>query len=144
MGTFGDRMEDLARRVGSGELVGRVEVNQVYAKYQHERLDLRHPRGGQAKYLYTPLMMKWRQYLHHLAEDITELPRRMADNAEDLSDQVFEFAPREFHDLRRSGHPSVKDAGSTVYDRPPTIWRLSESELRVKNRLRAQGWTGAR
>lgn len=142
MGDFTERMEALAERVGEGKLVGNVEVNQVYAKYQHERLDLKHPRGGQAKYLYTPLMLKHRDYLNNLSNNLTNLERAMAGNMEDLSQKVFEYAPREFHDLRRSGHPMVFSGGAQVYNRPPTINRLSESELRVKNRLRARGWVG--
>lgn len=54
--------------VETGHLVGTATVdvdaerNQAaitfdgpYARYQHERLDLRHPTGGQAKYLEQPL-----------------------------------------------------------------------------------------
>lgn len=39
-----------ARRRGSG-VEGGVSYDTAYARLQHERLDFRHPRGGQAKYL---------------------------------------------------------------------------------------------
>lgn len=37
----------------SGDLTSAVYTNKEYATYQHEQLDLRHPNGGQAKYLET-------------------------------------------------------------------------------------------
>ena len=32
--SFSDRMDELAQKVGSGDLVGTVSVNQAYAAYQ--------------------------------------------------------------------------------------------------------------
>lgn len=40
-----------------------ISFNTVYAAYQHERTDLRHPRGGNAKYLEGPV----KQYAPELA-----------------------------------------------------------------------------
>jgi hypothetical protein len=33
--SFDERMDELAQLVGSGDLVGTVQVSQVYARYQH-------------------------------------------------------------------------------------------------------------
>lgn len=35
MGTFAERMDVLSRQVGEGFCVGKVIVDQIYAKYQH-------------------------------------------------------------------------------------------------------------
>lgn len=67
MGDFGARMDVLAEKVGTGFCVGKVVVDQVYAKYQHEDLRLKHPHGGQAKYLTTPLFQNRYAYLTEVA-----------------------------------------------------------------------------
>lgn len=41
--------------VDEGALTAAVSYDTVYAKYQHERLDLRHAQGRTAKYLEGPL-----------------------------------------------------------------------------------------
>ena len=51
-----------------------------------------------------------------------------------LSDQVEITAPREWGDLRKSGHPQVTQGGRTIYDRPPKAARLSKEELAAKSR----------
>jgi hypothetical protein len=135
-GTFSARIGDLRRRVGSGKLAGTVEVDQVYAKYQHERMDLHHPRGGGPKFLERPLMSGYRDYLGDYARTVLADGGQpaMKRSAEHLSDQVELMAPVEFSDLRRSGHPTVTAGGRTVYDRPPKQRRLTEEELKVKSR----------
>jgi hypothetical protein len=129
-GDFGARMDELIESVGDGELTASVVVDQVYAKYQHERMDLRHPQGGQAKYL---------SVLHGSLQNAMEFV------AEDLAaKQVFDKAPREFQDLRQSGHPRVLNGEMIVYDRPPIVHRLTAEELKAKDKARAQGkktWT---
>jgi hypothetical protein len=42
---------------------GEISFNTVYAAYQHEHTELKHPRGGNAKYLEAPL----KQYAPELA-----------------------------------------------------------------------------
>jgi hypothetical protein len=61
--------------------------------------------------------------------------------AEHLSDEVEAGAPREWGDLRESGHPRViaggngtADSGIVVRDRAPKAARLPEAELRAKSR----------
>lgn len=138
-GTFDARMAELSEKVGDGKVRGGVEVDQVYAQYQHEGLDLRHPRGGQAKYLEQPLYGNHRGYLQDIASRVLrEGPvRPMSEAMEDLSGQVAEHAPVEFWDLRMSGHPTVARGGAVVYDRPPMQARLTPAQLRAKNQLRA-------
>jgi len=68
MGDFGARMNELAEKVGSGFCVGKVVVDQVYAQYIHESLDLRHPHGGGAQYLSKPLFLNRFSYLAEVAK----------------------------------------------------------------------------
>jgi len=137
--TFGDRIDQLKERVGSGDLTGSVVVDQAYARYQHEGLDFAHPRGGQALYLQQPLMDHKDAYLQKIADGILGDggKRAMEECMEDLAEGggVASHAPVEFGDLRDSGHPSVTEDGETVYDREPRQHRLSEEELRAKYRL---------
>jgi hypothetical protein len=134
-GTFSDRIDELKAMVGTGDLVGKVVVDQAYARYQHEGLDLRHPRGGQALYLSQPLLDNHARYLQayadHLLEDGGE--SSLAESMEDLAEEggVATRAPVLYANLRASGHPSVTSDGITVYDRPPRQHRLSEEELRA-------------
>lgn len=139
-GTFGTRMDELHARTGSDErwLRGSVTVDQVYAHFQHERLDLRHPRGGHARFLAVPLETRFPRYLRWIADGIWDDGGQagMIRAMEDLSDQVEFHAPVEFWDLRRSGHPQVHLGLNQVYDRAPVVHRLSPAELRVKSRIR--------
>lgn len=140
-GTFGEGLDRLNEHVGTGRLKGSCRVNQVYAKYQHERADLRHPDGGQAFYLRDPLFSTMDESMQELASKAFEsdggLKGGMKDWAEKMSRKVFELAPLEFGDLKASGHPKVEDNGATIYDRPPNMHRLSEEELRIKGHLRS-------
>lgn len=128
---------ELSEFVGDGELTGELIVDQVYAKIQHENLAYDHENGGQAKYLETPLYLSVDEYMSILAASLLTDGIRigMAQCMEDLASKVEVFAPVEFGDLRRSGHPLVYDKGELVYDRPPHQHRLSEAELRAKARL---------
>lgn len=138
-GTLHERCEELRRLTGWPEtLHGRVEVDQVYAHYQHEHLEFRHPRGGRALYLQAPLMEHFPDYLHDIARGYLRDGGKegMKRSMEHLSDQVELHAPREFLDLSRSGHPSVHLGQRLVYDRPPKQHRLSEWELKAKARIR--------
>jgi hypothetical protein len=141
-GDFGARIDELMESVGDGELTASVVVDQVYAKYQHERMDLKHPQGGQAKYLSGPLLQRHQDYLRQLADSVLHgsLVGAMELVAEDLATkQVFDHAPREFQDLRQSGHPRVLNGDMIVYDRAPIVHRLTAAELKLKDKARAQG-----
>lgn len=140
MSSFDERIQELAEQVGDGALVGKVEVNQRYAKYQHERLDLRHEPGRIPRYLATPLFEQNPAHMQRLANNVLDgdLAKAMADNMEDLADKVEQLAPIDENDLPRSGHPTVASEGSTVYDRAPKRARLTEQELREKSRRRGR------
>jgi hypothetical protein len=43
-----------------------------YALIQHERLDFKHPRGGQAKYLEQPLKQNIDNYIQHIANNASQ------------------------------------------------------------------------
>jgi len=136
-GTFHARVAELRKQVGSPEKVtASVVVDQVYAHYQHEHLELRHPRGGTAKFLEQPLYDHYAGYLQDYARAVLKDggQRSLGASADHLSDQVELRAPREWGDLMRSGHPTVAQGGRTLHDRPPKVHRLSEVELRAKSR----------
>jgi hypothetical protein len=121
-GTFHDRMDELRQRTMAAEehITGRVDVNQIYAHYQHEHLEFRHPRGGRARYLAQPLMDNHRRYLTEFADT--------GDGG------VARHAPVEFGDLRASGAPSVRTGHRELYSRPPHMHRLDSGELKAKSR----------
>lgn len=139
MGTFKDRMQDLSDTVGTGKMTGSVVVDQAYAQFQHESLQLRHPNGGKAKFLYEPLVMNHGQYYQMVADSLLDAggPKiGMAKAMDYLSAEVFLNAPVELGDLRRSGSPSVYDGQERVYHKPPIQRRLSAAELEAKEELR--------
>lgn len=132
--TFKQRMQLLSRQVGDGHLTGHVVVDQVYAKYQHEGLDLKHPRGGHALYLTEPLFTNRNDYFEDLARTALDDGGKsgMISAMEHLAGEVADQAPVLWGDLRRSGHPFVDDNGVRMYDRAPLARRLTEEELRAK------------
>lgn len=140
MGEAGDRLRLLADHIGVGDILGTVEVNQVYAHYQHEGADFKHPRGGQAFYLQEPLYESAERYMQAVADVMLDLERDLVDavfdQMQDLVRQVEVRAPVEFSNLRRSGHATVRDKGAIVRDQPPEQDRLSESELKALSKLR--------
>lgn len=135
-----ERLEELRDRTGcrEGVLHGEVEVSQIYAHYQHEHLEFRHPRGGRAMFLGAPLLENHWQYLADIAATFLEdggqeaMKRSMEDLAE--GGGVDGNAPVELGDLRASGHPKVALGHRTIYDRPPRQHRLDEEELKAKSR----------
>ena len=136
-GTFSARIDELRHQIGDGaRLTGTCEVSQVYAHFQHERADLRHPRGGGPFYLQKPLFDHFRDYLDDYAKTVLSDGGQpaMKRSMEHLSDEVEIAAPREWGDLRKSGHPQVTLGGRTVYDRAPKAARLTEQELKAKSR----------
>jgi hypothetical protein len=139
-GEFSRRIGELRQTVGHRRMSGSVVVDQVYAHYQHEHLDFRHPRGGKARYLADPLMDGYRRYLDYYAGTVLADGgvRGMIHAVEDLAGigGVYTSAPREFEDLRKSGHPRVTHDDRVIYDRSPWQHRLSEAELQVKSRIR--------
>lgn len=132
-------------RCGDGLLRGSVTIDQVYAHFQHESLDLHHPRGGGPKYLQRPLFEHFPRYLEMVARGYLEDGGRaaMARAMEDLSDEAEQAAPWEFGDLIHSGHPEVRRGLDVTYDRPPKRHRLTRAELAQKSRWRYAGYPPA-
>lgn len=134
-----DGVPDLLDRVGDGLLRGRLKDDQVYAQYQHERLDLKHPRGGKARYLADPLMAEHQQYYAHMAENALEpdgLLQAMIDAVQSLNGSMSQQAPVDLNNLRRSGTESVWDNGQLAYRKPAEQKRLSREELNALRRGR--------
>ena len=137
METFSARIAELRRMTGAPErLRGQVTVDQVYAHYQHEHLEFRHPRGGRALYLQAPFFDHYDDYLADYARTVLDNggQEAMQHSMERLSDEVEIHAPREWGDLMHSGHPEVSQGLRAVYDRQPRVHRLAEGELRAKSR----------
>lgn len=139
-GSFVESIDAILRDLPK-KITGRVEVDQVYAHYQHEHPEFHHPDGGQAFYLSEPLFAKAERYLRHVADSVVtshgvNARQAMIENMEDLSREVYERAPWEFGDLRASGHPIVEEDGTVVYDREPLCKRLDPEELAIKSHLR--------
>jgi hypothetical protein len=137
--TFFARIAHLREQVGHGEITGRLVVDQVYAHYQHEGTELRHPRGGQSHFLRDPMFETVDRHMEETARrtitpEGSELRGAMEDWTEALSTDVETHAPREFGDLERSGQPIVTDDGVEVYHREPKQRRLTEQELQAKGR----------
>lgn len=152
MASFAERVDVLKQLVGDGDLAGQVDFDQVYAYNQHEGgwLDFMgkygpkrihdHPGGGHSKFLTTALTHNALFGVQRLADHVLDdeegsLIRAMADNAEKIAADASAGAPIEFGDLKESDHPRVYDDGILVYDRPPGVPRLSEAQLREKDKL---------
>ena len=77
-------------------------------------------------------------WLHRIADGWLDDggKQAMQHAMEDLSDRAELAAPWEFVDLARSGSPRVDVGKRTVYERPPKQHRLTEMELKIKDRLR--------
>ena len=141
MSTFAAGIDRLIEAVGTGPLRMRVEIDQIYAHYQHERADLRHPRGGKPFYLRDPLFANHEDYLRHLASltitaDGSDIERGAREVVEQL---VFDSEAETPHDTGRlslSGHPTVESDGVVIYDRPPHAPRATEEELKAERRRR--------
>lgn len=130
----------LMDQVGRGKLTGKLVVDQVYARYHHERLDLHHPRGGGPKYLERPLLAHYGDWLQRVADEVlTGNPEQaMAECMESFNGAMSRSAPILFNNLRRSGNPRVYSRGALVYNRPAWQHRLSREELRALRRGRGR------
>ena len=136
-GTFSERIAALRHLTGDGaRLTGVCTVDQRYAMYQHERVELHHPRGGGPFYLRKPLFDSYRDYLSDYARTVLHDGGQpaMKRSMNHLSDQVEITAPREWGDLRLSGHAKVTLGDRVVYDRAPKAARLTAQELKAKSR----------
>lgn len=137
-GTFIRRTEKLQERIGSGKIQAGVRVDQIYAQYQHERMDLKHYGMGGPKFLSRALAgnhVKWlEQIARHLYSPlgVEHWMIRIADN---MSSESKKNTPVFLSDLRKSHEARVKVGGRFVYRAGAVRPRLHKSELRAKARL---------
>lgn len=126
------RTKMLMDNIGGGNLVGSIVVNQVYAKYQHERADLAHNDGG-PKFLSRALTAGAQPALAALARSVLrgDLSIVMSRQMENIAKRMPALAPTEFGDLDQSAHVRVIDRGAVVYDRPGRP-RMTEAEIEAK------------
>lgn len=135
-----DGIRELRENTAGPEVTATVTVDQVYAQVQHEALEFKHPRGGQAKYLTTPLLADSPEYIQSFAnrvldtENAAQLWGRTAGTG--LQDSVGSYAPIMFNDLRRSAALKVTEGAGVVMDIPAEQPRLTEAELDYKSALR--------
>lgn len=140
-GEFNKRLRELSNIVGDKKIELKVVVNQAYAKFQHESLDLKHPHGGGGKFLTRALFSEYRSVMRGVARDAYRrygIVSAMTVGSERIARGVYQNAPHEFNDLRNSAAPSVKDRGRFVYNRPPVVKRLTQSQLKAKDRARGR------
>lgn len=143
-GTFGEGIDELHKLVGAGTLKGSVEFDQVYAFNQHEgywvdfmgHLGPKSMQRGRPHFLSAPLTAgsdeMMRSLADHLLKDGPVLG--MIEATEKLAVESAAATPVEFGDLADSAHPVVTDDNVVVYDRPPIVPRLDESQLDAKAR----------
>lgn len=137
-GTFTERCDMLIGQV-QGRWSARVEVNQIYAHYQEVHPEFQHPRGGQAFYLRDTIYHgQWLPQIAHglIGEGGIDLTGALRETTEGMTRGVYERAPREFNDLRRSARPYVLRDFAQVAGRPAEVSRLSDEELRHKSQFR--------
>lgn len=134
MGSFVQRIAILRDNVGGGSLVGSIVIDQVYARYQHER-HLHHPRGGRSKFLTTGLTTTGPRAFQTMANQVLRgsLNIAMARGTENVVKAVRALEPREFGDMANSATVKVTDRGRVVYTRRG-MPRLSEAQIRAKRR----------
>jgi len=138
-GTFLARTEQLLKKHEGGKLRGEVVVDQVYARYQHENLALKHTSGGKAKYLWDPVLEDADETLRQLAvRTLRGNPDvAMIRATERWSRGVAKQAPIDYNRLKTSSHPRVKKGGRLIYDRPPITPRVSEAQLAKEPDIKA-------
>jgi hypothetical protein len=136
----------LRERTAGPKVVNTVVVDQVYAKYQHESLDFRHPRGGRAKYLEAPLYEGFYDSITEFSVGLLRVEeetagRRWAGTGRALVRAVGTEAPLEFGDLRRSAGLTTREGSKIIVEEPASQPRLSDLELDAKKRMKSMGLT---
>lgn len=132
---FTERIDQLIEAVGVGDLTGSVEMNQVYAHYQHAGINrftggpLVYHRGGEAHFLKNALEDHYAEYMRSLARAVltskgSRLKEAMVKVGETIADYAEADAPYETGALKGSTHVRVTSNGEIVYDRPPQVGRL--------------------
>lgn len=121
-GSFFQGVEELKEMVGDGVLKGTLTVDTPYAFNQHERhwinymgrygykrINQYHGGGGEG-FVEEPLMENYPRYYQNLADAVLEgtLREAMADNVEDMNDQLKTYAPEKSGNLKKSGDEDVE------------------------------------
>lgn len=139
-GTFHARIAVLRRTVGVGHVTATIAVDQVYAKYQLLRDDLKHPRGGIAHYLDTALSTNRSQPYAEAAKTLlfggpdigfTNGSIRIAQTSEQLT-------PIDTYLLRGSTSVTITHDGRMVAYRPPAHPRLGKEALKAWRKIHAE------
>lgn len=139
-GTFLARIGELRQRVPSGRLHASITVDQIYARYQLLRTDLRHPRGGTAHYLDNAMSARRSQpyadvagalYAGGAVVAFTQGNVGIAQTSEQLT-------PIDTYLLRGSTSVTISHDGRVVAYRPPTYPRLGKEALKAWRQLHAQ------
>lgn len=136
-------LQDLIDRTGGPKLKATVTVNQPYAQDQHETLYYRHPRGGRAKFLESPLFENIEDWLGKFSQRVLvrgiQMPNEWGKVARNLKNAVPKNAPFEFGDLRKSASLEVKEGASVVISEPAEQPRLTDDEILAKDYMRNAG-----
>lgn len=142
-GDFAARIDELAEKVGHGDLVGKDEVDQYYAIYVHEILRNHHPVGN-AKFLERPLHAYASTYFSRIGEHILEGGGALAmvDAVQQFGEDAHDQTPQRFDILRKSHHLTVTDDGAQVWEKPPDAAPVSKGLYRAL--LRSIGITDHR
>lgn len=100
-------------RFKSGKMSGRAEVGYEapYAIYVHENMAMRHPRGGQAKYLTAALTAHRSRLQNQIIDDVrrgvSTVEEALQRAGEDLLDESKKLVPVDTGFLRDSGYVKV-------------------------------------
>jgi hypothetical protein len=148
MASFQQRATELQRIVGTGQLEVQVKVSQVYAHFQETsgRDDPRihkhpfsHPRGGKEFFLRDLIQARGhgelRDWVRRIFEHSTPVEGAKT-TVDEMVKGVFELAPRETGDLRRSASGKVFDNHRLAHDRPADVPRIPEAALKARRRRR--------
>lgn len=126
MGTFGARARELEEMVGDNDLTGHFVVNggertvplhegfwQNYMGTEGYK-KIRNYRDGGPRFVEDPLKERHPMHLQNLADGVLDgtVRERMAENMEDMDDQLSVRAPIEYGALRQSGNRTVVDDGN--------------------------------
>lgn len=139
-----DGLQELIDGTGGGIVQSTVTVDQIYAQNQHESLNFKHPRGGQAKYLEAPMFSGYARWFQKFADGMLrgrlDVPKEWHDGpGKALQGMVPKFAPVEFDDLRRSAGLVTTVNREPKFEVPAEQPRLTDWELEGKDHLRASG-----
>lgn len=131
-GTFQEKTARWMDNPGGGRLVGKITIDQVYARYQHERR-LHHPRGGGPKFLTRALVGEVNRGMQTLASATLrgDLNIAMTRVTERVVQRAIRDEPKEFGDLAKSATVKTIDRGAIVYERRGEH-RLSEKEIEAR------------